>query len=359
MKKLYRRKKQDSQASGRITNETVAEHRERILAGGRKFKYPVQYAKNRLVVSTTLIILAAFTALAAVSYVQLYHFQTSNIFFYRLTKIAPVPVASVDGELASYNDYLMYYRSSEHYLKEYDNFKPDSPNGKRQLDYIKRETMNNVISDAYTAKLADIKNISVSQKEVDEVVESDKNTRDGKISQEAYDASAMRVLNWSPEEYREVVHKKLLTHKVAYAIDEKSKQKADKAAKLAVADKADFTKIAKELADKSYNVEAGASGDARITSSIGGGIGKQAAKLNIGEVSGAVQPATGDGYYVIRLNSKTESTVNFDFIHIPIVEFKLQIKQLKDAGRIKEFINVPDVSAADAERQQTKKQGGR
>ena len=30
------------ETGGRITNETVAEHRERVLAGGRKFKYPLQ-----------------------------------------------------------------------------------------------------------------------------------------------------------------------------------------------------------------------------------------------------------------------------------------------------------------------------
>ena len=32
-----------AEAGGRITNETVAEHRERILSEARKFKYPLQY----------------------------------------------------------------------------------------------------------------------------------------------------------------------------------------------------------------------------------------------------------------------------------------------------------------------------
>ena len=34
-------------APARITNDTVAEHRQRVIAGGRKFKYPIQYARHK------------------------------------------------------------------------------------------------------------------------------------------------------------------------------------------------------------------------------------------------------------------------------------------------------------------------
>ena len=56
MKKLtakLRRQKPEEEKPSRITNETVAEHREQILAGGRKFKYPVQYAKHKLVLNSS------------------------------------------------------------------------------------------------------------------------------------------------------------------------------------------------------------------------------------------------------------------------------------------------------------------
>ena len=57
MKKLRRKKRSaEAEQPSRITNETVAEHRERILAGGRRFKYPVQYARHRLVINTIIII---------------------------------------------------------------------------------------------------------------------------------------------------------------------------------------------------------------------------------------------------------------------------------------------------------------
>ncbi len=50
---LKRRQNQATSKPEHITNETVSEYRERILAGGRKFKYPVQYARHRLVIKTS------------------------------------------------------------------------------------------------------------------------------------------------------------------------------------------------------------------------------------------------------------------------------------------------------------------
>jgi parvulin-like peptidyl-prolyl isomerase len=64
MKKLpfKRRKEAQKAAPARITNETVAEHRERILAGGRRFKYPMQYARHKLVFNMDNAIADAYAA---------------------------------------------------------------------------------------------------------------------------------------------------------------------------------------------------------------------------------------------------------------------------------------------------------
>ena len=43
--KIRKRTDSDEESSSRITADTVAEHREKILAGGRKFKYPIQYTQ--------------------------------------------------------------------------------------------------------------------------------------------------------------------------------------------------------------------------------------------------------------------------------------------------------------------------
>src|SRR3989344_4195797 len=98
MKKLPRlkRKKQADQKPSRITNETVAEHRERILAGGRRFKYPIQYARHRLVINTIIISLVALLLVIGIGWQQLFLAQNTGNFFYRVARVFPIPVASVD-----------------------------------------------------------------------------------------------------------------------------------------------------------------------------------------------------------------------------------------------------------------------
>ena len=49
-----RRKKVDVPI--RITNDTIDVHREHVLSGGRKFKYPMQYAKHKLVYNALIIL---------------------------------------------------------------------------------------------------------------------------------------------------------------------------------------------------------------------------------------------------------------------------------------------------------------
>jgi hypothetical protein len=99
MKKLLSRfRKKDVEASSRITNETVAEHRERILAGGRRFKYPIQYARHRLVINAIIISVVAVIILGVVGWWQLYLAQNTSTFVYKVTRVLPLPVANVDGQ---------------------------------------------------------------------------------------------------------------------------------------------------------------------------------------------------------------------------------------------------------------------
>ncbi len=48
-------KKAEKKPSDAITQKNIEESREEILAKGKKFKYPFQYAKHRLMINTILI----------------------------------------------------------------------------------------------------------------------------------------------------------------------------------------------------------------------------------------------------------------------------------------------------------------
>ena len=344
MKKLaFKRKSKPSvqEAPTRITNETVAEHRERILAGGRRFKYPMQYARHKLVLTASLIVLATLIVLGLVGWHQLYVAQNTGTFFYRVTRVLPLPVASVDGQSADYSDYLMYYRGSIHYLEQSERINLASEDGKRQADYNKREALNGAELDAYARKLAKELNISITASQVENEISEARNTGNGRISQETYDASTQTVLGWSPEENRRVIRNNLTRLAVAYAIDTTAKQRADQAGQLVAAPNADFDKIATQLGGEGKaKAEAGVSGLVPFTNRDGG-LSTAAAKLQKGQLSGMLKTTKADGYYFVKLLDKTDTQLSYAYLRIPLTMFSDQYSALKTQGKVKEYINVP------------------
>jgi len=327
----------------RITNETVAEHRERILAGGRRFKYPMQYARHRLVFNTIIVTVVTLTLLALVGWWQLYPVQNTSSFFYRVARVLPLPVAAVDGESIRYSDYLMYYNSSAHYLQQSEQVNLKSEDGKRQLDYIKRKSMDNVIADGYAKKLARELHISVSDSRVDQIISADRDTANGRISQETYDASALSILGWSPDEYRQDAQSKLIRQDVSYAIDTAAKHKEEQAATLLQAKDADLDKIALQL---------GGSNDGKVTAGVSGmvprtnrdgGLSAAAAKLEKGQISSVIKTTTGDGYYFVKLLDKNDTQVSYAYIRIPLTAFSEKLDALRKEGKIHEYISIPSI----------------
>ncbi|HEY5695248.1 MAG TPA: SurA N-terminal domain-containing protein [Candidatus Saccharimonadales bacterium] len=345
MKKLpfKRHKEAKKEIPSRITNETVAEHREQILAGGRRFKYPMQYARHKLVFNTIIVTFVTLVLIVLVGWWQLYLVQNTNSFLYRITRVLPLPVASVDGEAVRYSTYLMYLNSSMHYLQQSEQVNLGSDDGKRQLEYYKRKNMDNAIADGYAEKLAHQLGITISEQDVTNAVNQQLVTSNGKISQETYDASTLSVLGWAPDEYRQAIKNKLLQKQVAYAIDTNAKKRADQAATMIAAPDADFTKIAAALGgDGALKVSVGTSGMVPSTNNDGG-LSEAAAPLQKGQFSHIIKTTTGDGYYFVRLLDKSDTQINYQYLRIPLTAFNEQLAALKKSGKIHEYISIPAV----------------
>lgn len=341
MKKLLKKrlKKQEVTPSSRITNETVAEHRERILAGGRRFKYPMQYARHRLVIVTVSLAIAALALVGVLGWWQLYVAQSDNAILYRVTQIVPVPVASVDGHPVRYSDYLMYYKSSMHFLQRSEQLVLNSEEGRRQAAFQKRQNLDIAIRNAYAEKLAEELDISVEQEELDRVNRERLVMANGSISQETYNASTMNLLGWTPEEEQRSTKSQILKNKVAYHIDTKARQQLEEASELLQAEDSDFREVADRLGD---GVVAGVSGMVPLVNNDGG-LTEAASKLSKGEISPVVRSTTGDGYYFVRLIEKTDTQLNYESLQIPLTEFDRRLKDLKDAGKIREYIAIPSI----------------
>ena len=110
--------------------------------------------------------------------------RTTRAHFSFASQIAPLPIGKVDGEYARYSDYLLNYRSTEHYLSNYDEISLDSEDGKLQLQYKKREALDIALQDAFARKIADERDVSVDQDQVDTVLASLRNVANGQLSEE-------------------------------------------------------------------------------------------------------------------------------------------------------------------------------
>lgn len=151
-KKILKKSNTQETQVAKITNTTLEEQRKEILNKGKKFKYPVQYSKNRLVGNALIIALVILITGSGLLWYQLYQAQNTGEFIYRFTTVIPFPVANVDGENALYRDYLMEYRAN----MQIANAKKDeieSANNVKALSVLnKNKAMKNAIANAYAQK---------------------------------------------------------------------------------------------------------------------------------------------------------------------------------------------------------------
>lgn len=329
--------------SGRITNETVAEHRERVLAGGRRFKYPVQYARVRLIRNTIIIVLLAIISFGAFVWWQLYPQQNTSDFFYRITQILPLPVAKVNNQNAPYSYYLLTLRSAVHYLETNANTDFSTNDGKRQMAYLKRTALNDAISYGYALKLASARNIGVSDKEVNDFINKIRGQNKVSVNQAAFESSIYKFYGWSYDEFKESTMAKLLVNKVTREIDTDALKRADTVlAKIRTGE--DFSQLAKETSDDpGVQQSSGDQGLVAKDSQDPNGLVATAAGLQPGQTSGLI---TGtDGYYFVKLIDKNDTSVHFSRIFIAYKAFDTQLSDLRKQGKIQEFISVPTNTA--------------
>src|SRR3954465_6024478 len=83
------------EAVPRITNETIAVHREEVLKGARKYIYPLQHSKNRIIALTTWILVATLAVFLIYSTLALYRLNQYNTFLYRTSQVVPFPIARI------------------------------------------------------------------------------------------------------------------------------------------------------------------------------------------------------------------------------------------------------------------------
>ena len=336
-KKILKKSNAQETQVVKITNTTLEEQRKEILNKGKKFKYPVQYSKNRLVGNALIIALVILITGSGLLWYQLYQAQNTGEFIYRFTTVIPFPVANVDGENALYRDYLMEYRAN----MQIANAKKDeieSANNVKALSVLnKNKAMKNAIANAYAQKKAREMGISVSEKEIDEAFDAQRKTQNTELTESALYKIAADNYGLSPSEYRRMfIELPLLRRKVTAEIDKNAAKTRDEVVKYLNDNSNDFSKAAEQFGDK---IEYNKPGKVRKTN-IDGGRSKVASQLNVGEVSKPFISNAGDGYYIVKLIEKNDNEISYESIKIKFTEFNSQLEKLEKEGKVKKYIKV-------------------
>lgn len=331
IKRILRKKKPVEKLPSRITNDTVAEHREKVLAGGRKLKYPLQYTRYKLVRNTIVISLVALAALVALVWAQLYVWKDTSDLAYRITQAIPLPVAKIDGKYVRYSDYLLYHRSTMAFLEDQGGSEDQAAADK--IKFHKQQALDRALEGAYVQKIASEKGLSVSDEQVKELVESERSNRG--LTPEAYEAAVSDRLKWTMDEVHRAFRIALLRREVAFNIDTKA---ADLAQEINTALLAGGT--LQELAEKygkrvEYRAEIMVPAD-----NSDGGLSEAVSNLAVGEVSGSIKTMAGDGYYFAMRQESGEGEIRYSYLKVPLEVFQEKFKAAKDSDQTKIYIDL-------------------
>lgn len=317
----------------RITNETIAEHREEVLKGARKFIYPLAHSKHRIVlVTSTLVILAVISLLTYCS-LGLYRYYQYNAFLYRVTQVAPFPIARIGGTFVDYENYLFELR---HYVHYYQTQQQDLFGGEKQVKTYRQQVLDSVINNAYIKKLAAQNKVSVSGKEVDgriDIVRSQ--NRLG--SNDKVFADVLRdYWGWSISDFKRSLKSQILAEKLAAKLDTAAQSKAESTVSQ-INNGADFSELAKKVSeDESSRPNGGAYGFGitKTNPNVPPQVVDVLFNLKPGQTSGIIvaspvqsgQPVTLE---IVKVVESDGTTVSASHITFKLKDLSSYIKELK------------------------------
>lgn len=229
----------------KITNENVAEHREEILSGARKYIYPLQHSKHRIVLWTTILVIAAVLTMTTTLVILFYRQQSSSRFMYQVSKVVPFPVARIGGDLVAYENYLFELRHYIHYYETQQGLSFETEAGRDQLTSYKKRALDDVVNLAYTKQIASELDVRVTDEEINEQIRIAREQNRLGSSDDILEDVLRNYWNWSITDFRRSLENELLVQKVTRALDNQTEDRA-KEALAKIKSGADFAAVAKE-----------------------------------------------------------------------------------------------------------------
>lgn len=329
-------------AEHKTEKEKLDKRREEVLAKGRKFKYPMQFAKHRLVFITIAIAIIAVISAGVFGWVSLYKTQNTGDVLYRLTTVLPVPVAVIDGEPVRYSDYLMIFRSSITPVEQQNGASDSQTDTESVREYYKRAALNDAEDYTYAMKLAKQLNITVTDEMINQAFDEHRKLGGAERSREGFLKVLKDNFDLSENEYRRMLYLSLVKEEVSKRIDIDAHTKAEHAYAKAKNANGNLAEVASDL-----GLEYEDTGGLVDVMNVDGGRSDIAYSMEPNTLSEILTSSNGDGYYIIYLREKAESKVNYISIKIPFTEFKRRLENVREENRVEEFITIGDSSAVE------------
>jgi len=308
----------------RITNETVAEHREAVLGSARKYIYPLQHSKHRVVRTSLALLAIVLIAFFVFCVTALYRFQTTSGFMYGVTQIIPFPVAKAGPSWVSYESYLFELRRNMHYYQTQQATNFSNKNGAALLKRLREQAMAQVIQDAYVEQLANSDHVTVTSQAVDNQVVLVRDENRLGSSDRVFKEVLNEFWGWNEADFKRELGQQLLQQAVVARLDIATNDRAQAAQKQLIAG-ADFATLATAVSDDAATkANGGAYGTAitPVTTSLAPAITAELFQLKPGQISGIVNTGyTLEILKVIDGNSQSLHAAHIQFTFQPISKY--------------------------------------
>lgn len=322
----------------RITNETVTEHREEMLSSARKYIYPLQHSKNRVVkISVSLLILLVIVFFTGVT-LALYKFQSTSTFIYDVTRIIPFPAAKAGDKWVSYESYLFDLRRNIHYYRTQQQADFSTKDGKAQLKHLKTQAMSQVVQDAYVKQLADKAGVRITDRQVSEQLDMVRGQNRLGNNQRVFRDVLNEFWGWSEADFRRALKQQMLTQAVVTKMDNQTRQKAESTLDQ-IRKGGDFAAIAGQVSDDQQTKVTGGQYPGPISTSnrdVPPAVTAAIFKLQPNQVSDVID--SGYSLEIVKVLERQGSTAKAAHIQFNLRGVDTFVKPLQKASPSRQYI---------------------
>lgn len=239
-----------------ITNKTVEEHREEVLSSAKKYIYPLQHSKHRIVLISTGILVATLIGFFTYSTLALYKFQSSSTFLYKVTQVIPFPIARIGNTFVSYENYLFELRRYTHYYETQQKLDLSGESGQQQLGEFKKRALDKVVNFAYIKQLARENGITVTDREIEDQIDLLRAQNRLGSGDKVFEDVLRDYFGWSRADFKRYLEQEMITQRVVAALDTDTQTRANEAHQQLL-EGADFGQVAQKYSDDLSSREAG------------------------------------------------------------------------------------------------------